>query len=442
MSDRPLFAVAGLPSNAPGGVLDTAQQIVFETAVNEVVALPAVQAARRDVVEMYRADPQGRTAAGAATLEAAADAITVAAAQMIVNDDPSRPQFSWEANAAHQWHALDVPASGYGIDNPDNVHRHAAVDGASTYVVHGRMPAGSPSQLSFVLYGEIPGTGAVTREGAPILGFLTSDRMHIEPDGSFTITVSPEPADGGANHIRTAAGARLLIARDSLDDWSAQTPSELSIERIAGPPLDAPRSTEDLADRTADLLRRVGRYWLDYDNAFVYAKPANTVQPPPGLRASGFGFATSGHFALGPGQALVVTLDPVGAKYLGFELTDPWGVAREYVRRTGSLNQAQAEPNPDGTITYVVAAEDPGTANWLDTDGIDAGLFAIRWQSVPAGADVSGAVGAVDLVAVVDLPTELAARGALVGAVTPTQRSARLDRRVMDYLQRLSSPPI
>lgn len=418
---------------APGGALDTRGQLDFEKTVAAVAADPRVRAARADVVAMYRADQQGATRAGRDTMDTAADSITMAATQTVVNDDPAKPHFNWMVTAPHCWHGLDVAGSGYGIDNPDNVHRHAAVDGQSTYVVHGRMPERRPAQLSFVLYGELPGTGAVTREGAPVLASLTSDRMQIDPDGSFTITVGPEPADGRVNHIRTTAQARLLISRDSLNNWAGERPSHLEIERTGGPTAPAPRTREQLATQTAELLRTIGRYWLDWDNTFIYSKAANDVQAPS-VRGSGFGFATSGHFALGPNQALVVTLDPVGARYLGFQLTDPWGVAREYVERSGSLNQAQTRPNTDGTITYVISAADPGVWNWLDTSGIDGGMYAIRWQSVPADIDVTRTVRSARLVDVADLDLELPAE---TTRVTPAQRVAQLDERAADYAGRL-----
>lgn len=419
---------------APGSALDTPEQLTFERTVAAVAAHPLVRAARNDVVAMYRADPQGDTAAGRATLDAAVESITTAVTQTVVTDDAKTPHFNWVVNAPHCWHGLDVTRSGYGIDNPDNVHRHTAVDGQSSFVIRGRMPERRPAQLSFVLYGELPGTGAVTKEGAPVLASLTSDRMQIDPDGSFTITVDPEPADGRLNHIRTTASARLLIARDSLNNWAEEGPSYLEIERTGGPEGAAPRSREQLATLTADLLRTIGRYWLDWDNTFIYTKAPNDIQAPTAPRGSGFGFATSGHFALGPNQALVVTLDPVGARYLGFELTDPWGVAREYVDRSGSLNQAQARPNADGTITYVISAEDTGTWNWLDTNGIDSGMYAIRWQSVPADVDLSRTVRSAELVDIADLDSALPAGTA---RVTPAERVAQLEDRASEYTVRL-----
>lgn len=420
-------------SFAPGGALDTPDQLAFERTVAEVAAHPLVRAAKADVAAMYRADPQGSRAAGRSTLDTAVDSITMAATQTVVNDDPSTPHFVWTANAPHCWHGLDVARSGYGIDNPDNVYRHTAVDGQSSFVIRGRMPENRPAQLSFVLYGELPGTGALTREGAPVLASLTSDRMQIDPDGSFTITVGPESEDGHPNHIRTTAQARRIIARDSLNDWAEEQPAYLSIERTSGSVTPSARTNAELAEQAAHMVRTIARYWLDWDNMFVYPKPVNDVQTPT-LRGTGFGFGVSGHFDLEPSQALVVTLDPVGARYLGFQLTDPWGVAREYVDRSGSLNQAQTRPNADGTVTYVIAADDPGIWNWLDTNGIDSGMFTVRWQSAPAGAELSRTVRSVRLVDLADLDAALPAE---TTRVTPAQRVTQLEERAANYTERL-----
>ena len=81
-------------SFAPGGALDTPDQLAFERTVAEVAAHPLVRAAKADVAAMYRADPYGTTRAGQATLEEAVDSIARAGAQTVVTDDPSHPRFS------------------------------------------------------------------------------------------------------------------------------------------------------------------------------------------------------------------------------------------------------------------------------------------------------------------------------------------------------------
>jgi len=37
-------------------------------------------------------------------------------------------------------------------------------------------------------------------------------------------------------------------------------------------------------------------------------------------------------------------------------------------------------------FTYVIAHQDPGVHNWLDTGGLEHTIFGQRWQSFPGGA--------------------------------------------------------
>ena len=41
----------------------------------------------------------------------------------------------------------------------------------------------------------------------------------------------------------------------------------------------------------------------------------------------------------------------------------------DYRYRNGSLNRNQMRVNDDGSFTFVVAHNDPGISNWLDTEG-------------------------------------------------------------------------
>ena len=47
------------------------------------------------------------------------------------------------------------------------------------------------------------------------------------------------------------------------------------------------------------------------------------------------------------------------------------------------LNQHGAKADPDGGVTIVVAARDPGHPNWLSTTGHAEGTMCLRW----VGAD-------------------------------------------------------
>ena len=43
------------------------------------------------------------------------------------------------------------------------------------------------------------------------------------------------------------------------------------------------------------------------------------------------------------------------------------------------FNKFTAKPEPDGSVRIVVARENPGVTNWLDTCGHDFGTMCWRW---------------------------------------------------------------
>src|SRR3546814_13549768 len=59
--------------------------------------------------------------------------------------------------------------------------------------------------------------------------------------------------------------------------------------------------------------------------------------------------------------------------------------------------------SPDGSYTYVIAQQDPGIANWIDTAGLHQGWFQMRWQNLPAGSEPTAS--AVKLVKLDDMDT-------------------------------------
>ena len=190
-----------------------------------------------------------------------------------------------------------------------------------------------------------------------------------------------------------------------------------------------------MAERAAWLIERTVPFWAEYNNALIYSRPVNTVATPR-RRGGGWGFAISGHFKLTQEQAMLVTLDPKGASYLGFQLADPWGVGLEYVSQSGSLSAAQARPNSDGTISYVISLQDPGYHNWLDTSGLEQGIFAIRWQDVPA--DVTSAEGLVLNAEVIPLSELAESLPAEAAEITPAERARQQEARRLSFERRLN----
>lgn len=407
--------------------LDTEHQQEAEQLLLEVLATPAMTDAIAQVEQRYLADPQGSTQAGRSTVPTAARAIAAAAVQLAIAGEARDLPLKWVANAAHTWHGMQVPASGYGIDNPDNVHRDTGLDPMGEYRILCRPGDRVPGQQSFLLYADLPGLGEVTREGAEIVAHFVH---RPQPGEEFVLTVGPEPRDD-PRHLCTQGKASFLIVRDALTDWGNQVPVPLGITRTDRPAEAALPALDAVVERTVEILGRISRYWLDYDNEFIFSREANALIPP---RARPFGAACSTAFVLAPGHGLLVRIDPGGAAYLGCEVTDPWGVTREYVGALGSLNGNQVLPDTDGTVSYLVAPEDPGVHNWLDTGGLDRGLLTVRWQAFPDGTTPDGdtLVRECRVVALEDAPTLLSHQ-----QVDAAGRAEQLRQRRNDYENRL-----
>lgn len=89
-----------------------------------------------------------------------------------------------------------------------------------------------------------------------------------------------------------------------------------------------------------------------------------------------------GNFELAPGEALVVRTWPMPGNYQGIQLADLWYSSLEYANRQTSLTGDQARPSSDGSFWFVIAADDPGYANWLDTTGRRRGVFLLRYDGM------------------------------------------------------------
>jgi hypothetical protein len=93
----------------------------------------------------------------------------------------------------------------------------------------------------------------------------------------------------------------------------------------------------------------------------------------------------------------------------------------EFGYRQSSLNALQAKLDSDGKFRTVIALEDPGVANWLDSGGHTRGMLVGRWH----GAD-SYPMPTIRKVPFADIAQHLPADTPMV---TPAEREAALRKR-------------
>lgn len=391
----------------PRNPLATAAQRDVESQALRLFGSDAVQQSLARARALFLADARAGTPAGRATLEQNLSEWAFSAAICAASMDPANPRICWTLNLPHRWFGLDLPGSRHGVDNPDNLYRVIAIDAQSRYQVRGRVPPHAAPDVSFTVFSAYPGNG----EDSHSLGVLTLADLEVEEQGRFVLDVDSLAGEGRRNHLPVKPGAKLIFVRDSLHDWAVESPITLEVQRLCGPPAGSAESADEqrLSRLAAQIVERAVPYWIHSMPKWFGQLPHNVLPP---AAASNFAYArqatVGAQFRIAEDQALVITADPMGAAYFGFQVADPWGSSPDYARHSASLNAAQALPNSDGTISFVVAMQDPMVHNWVDTAGLEEGTLLIRWQALPPGGiDPQRSIRQVALVRLTDLAAAL-----------------------------------
>lgn len=332
--------------------------------------------------------------------------------QCVTHGDPDYPLFARMIDYATPW----------GLDNPDCLYHYASIRGDASYRITGNRGTANhiDIQANFGHFsdGDISSWGTISS----IDGFS----LETATNGDFELTLSPEHQEG--NWLKLEPNAEFLLVRQYFNDWETESPAELFVERIGATYPIPPPLTSDIADR----LEKLGR-WLDRGGALWQKMSRGLLSMPPnslimhradaaaeraGLRGQAYGM---GNFRCRAGEAVIVELTPPICHHWSFGLANEYWEAIEYASRQSSLNGHQAVLDDDGVFRAVIAAVDPGVANWLDTAGHTQGTIAARFlraEDVPAPT-----LRVVSLDSVVDeLPPA-------TPKIDPATRAALLERR-------------
>ncbi len=411
-------------SDFTGDPVATESQHEQELAALELINHPTVKAAYRSVAETWL----GRAKASDAMRERFDDAfaeVMFSAAVWSSNQDKLRPKVSCITRLGHPVAGRAIPGSRWGIDNPDSVYRVIPVSSDERYEIHGRVGANRMTENYFTLWDANMGTVAV----------LNGRTMEVDGDGSFTITVDSDPAEGRPNHVQTTPDAHEFYIRDVLLNWGRDDPNHLSVQRLGSAPTTPPRTVDEQAEATADMMAYFANFTGKLSHGVYKMAPNNfnlawSADRVGAMRNQVY---VMGRFDLIPGEAFVVDVSDGGAEYFTVPLSNIWGTTLDIVDRTGSLNKAQSVPNEDGTYTYVISPTDPGVANWIDSDGLTEGILTLRMAEFGEDGPKEdlGARGRV--VALDHLDNELPA----LPRMSAEERAAELTERRAAYLRRL-----
>jgi hypothetical protein len=434
----------GAPVESTGqySALGTAQQIDAERIALGLLADPGIKAAQVDLRNDLQTSSFYKMLGAPERLDDAITQWTLAVILRELAADPAEPRILWEfADTPRSWHGLFFPGgSGLG-DNPDHIYRTTIIDGMGRYEITGKVPTRRPVQFSFQAVYGTPGMSlrkSLTPGAADVgnnIKMLTDDDIDISSEGRFRIAVGGEPPKDARNYLPTVQGTMEIQVRDIIQDWN-EKPVDLQIRRLDASAASVPLDNAEIARRATTDLRSFVNFWLGATERVFDSLKVNTVSGPI-PRDGGWGYIALSHFKFGPGEAAVATLSPQGARYLGVQTNDQWMVVPDGSRHLTSLNLSQTVPNADGSVSFIISAEDPGVANWVDTAGVREGFVVMRWQVVPRGAkiDTKDLVRKYELVSLAAIKSDQRGGGP---DISPEKRRAQLARRASDYAKRLS----
>lgn len=381
--------------------LHTSDQEAAEKLALRLIEREDVRRAREDARREMRSDPATSSHEGALGLDRALDQWVLALAMREANGDPGDPRVVWNvSNPPRRWFGHTYGGAAVAVDNPDNFNREIPIAGDGDYEIDIRFSS-APPQFSIVIEMEPEHHAGLGRN----IGALTLQQLLPHCDADRRVRVTAGPQSGGPLHLQTQPGRIQIYTRDSQSDWNQQ-PAEVRVRRRDSPAHWAPRAEDEVAAAIVACMPAWVRFWRGFKDDFLgYPHPNNLVGPNG--RDGNWGYLAGGRFAIADDEAVLVTLDPVGSYYTGFQITDPWTIAPDPMVRLASLNKAQSTPNGDGTVTYAIALADPGVANWIDTCGLHEGWMLTRWQGVPANPPLGQMIRDVRLVKLDEIPGDI-----------------------------------
>lgn len=286
------------------------------------------------------------------------------------NVDPGLPYLS-------AWEVATLTAGSVG-GNMDSPYSFARLDAGRTY------------RLSGTTDGLMDVNVQVRRDFPPKDMEVFGDYgfAELKPvDGKWEVIMGPRAVEGKPFLELPEGGENLhLFLRLYWVDWNHGPRPLVEIECLdpAGPtPALTPARLSGLLDRAGDYLKMRALFTHDWYEWFL--KTVKTPGPIPGGNSHVNYFGE--RYSLAAGEALLLEFDQPPARYWCTQLYD--GIIYDngdFYRNINCRNHLQSDAAPSGRIQMVVAHDDPGVRNWLDTGGQAEGIVQFRsiWAHGPS----------------------------------------------------------
>jgi len=325
-------------------------------------------------------------------------------------------------------HLFSGPLCKLGGDAADYTYQQAWIDGQSVYRIYGTR--GTVRFLNFTVQGPrpetMPGTDVPSLHepfGDIPEANLFGHQLRTAPDGSFELYIGGPRRE--SNWLPTTPGTRKLFIRQGFDRWEEE-PARFRIERVdldAPRPMPTPQRMIEAMAWAGQFVTGVMRDWPEhpYRHSKASTNPSHVnVFPQEDPAGDGGSDARRGRavvnmcWRLAPDEALIIEFD----HHDGFwSLTNMGSFfnSMDYFYRPVSYTPGRARVDADNRLRFVLAHDDPGYHNWIDTQGFELGN--ITYRNMPGTTPT-------------DLRTRVVKRAALAAAMPADAARATREQRI------------
>jgi hypothetical protein len=267
-----------------------------------------------------------------------------------------------------------------GADNPDNFYQNASISGAYRYRIRGKR-----NSVHYLAFAALIGHYGQGR-GMPEAGHLDASELLLEPDGSFEIEVSCERSAGAKNWLRMTPETGTLIVRQTRLDPKAEALAELSIERVGDDVARqalTPAQMETGLTSAGTLVAGAAMIFQGWASGFAQNHPNKLPRFDQALSNAMGGVPDIAYYhsywRLEDDEALVIDAAPPPCDHWNFQLNNHWMESLDYRFHRIHVNSKTATYRQDGSVRVVVAHQDPGVPNWIETAHHRFGTMCWRW---------------------------------------------------------------
>jgi len=271
-------------------------------------------------------------------------------------------------------------------DNSDAIYFDAPLSPEHSYLIQGSMQGAAYFSLTIE---EGAAEGKIATNTA---GVINDADLEIDSNGHFTVYLGGEARE--KNWLPLSEGASRVTTRHYFEheNPAARDPAlepRMRIECLSCDTVPPPSGDASVAAGIRRVCNAVRSRTLEMPQLgsgelpeFFGITPNEFPRP---VTPGNFGLAAfDAHYSMAPffinhDEALVITGRWPDCRFGNVCLWNRFQQTLDYTRRSVSLNRAQTTLEADGSFRMILAHEDPGLPNWLDTEGNLFGLVFWRF---------------------------------------------------------------